>query len=215
MTRSAIFDLDATLVDSQKVAAQSFIDAFHACNLQGEPSVASFLALSGIPLEEVCTQLALPLEAFPAQFRAASRRRQHELTLFPGVGSILKLLYDHDVTLGIITSKDRARTLETLALLDIDQYFSCVVTPDDPPAPKPSPEGVLWICQMFDTASSETLVVGDSVLDIRAGRDAGAITVGCTWGVADREALAHVGADFVVESVDELTDLLRATYGML
>lgn len=106
--------------------------------------------------------------------------------------------------MGILTGKDRPRTLSILRQLEIDRFFGCVVTPDDPPEPKPSGAGVIWICTVLQSAPIETLVVGDSTLDILSGADAGAWTVGCTWGVADHAELATAGADLIVESVASL-----------
>lgn len=207
MSGAIIFDLDATLVDSQSVAIESFKDAYVACRLEGSPPAEAFMALSGTPLEEVCTILRLPV-SFPDEFRAASRRRQDQLTLFSGISGLLQSLYASGIPLGIITGKDRTRTFETLEALRIASYFRCVVTPDDPPTPKPSPAGVWWICETVECNPSESVVVGDSILDVRAGRAAGAISVGCTWGVARREDFIGEGADFVAESVEDLAQFL-------
>lgn len=215
MTGAVIFDLDATLVDSELAAMRSFIDAFRACELMGEPPTAAFFALSGTPLEQVCAELDLPQDIFPGLFRAASRRRQGDLKLFPGILNLLDVLHRQRIPMGIITGKDRARTLETMRFLAIEGYFGSVVTPDDPPAPKPSGEGVLWICRVLETIASESVVVGDSVLDVQAGCAAGAVTVGCTWGIADRASLIDAGADFITESVDSLGEYLYSKYGII
>lgn len=166
-----------------------------------------------MPLAQVCDVLGLP-SSFPSRFRSASRELQGELTLFPGIHELLESLHAAGIPLAIITGKDRPRTLETLGLFGLSHFFRAVVTPDDEPEPKPSPDGVLWICRLVGVAAPDSIVVGDSLLDMQASRASGALTVGCSWGVAQREALYTEGAGFVADSVDELADFLYRACGV-
>ena len=108
---AAIFDLDGTLVDSQGVAAEAFREAHRICVGEGDPPVAWFHSLSGHPFESILSTLGLPASMAP-HFRRLSRERIHELALFPRMGDVLTRLELEGVRLGLITGKDRQRTIE-------------------------------------------------------------------------------------------------------
>lgn len=204
---AVIFDLDATLADSQGVAVEAFSAAYAACGLPGLAPASQFIAMSGVPLGDVCVALGLP-SSFAEEYRTAARAKQSGVKLFEGVQDLLTRLHTLGVVMGIITGKDRPRTLETIDQLGLSQYFDAVVTPDDPPAPKPSPEGVVALCDALQVTPVQTLVVGDSTLDILAGVRAGSTAIGCTWGVASEKQLLEAGASCTHDTVDELADCL-------
>jgi hydrogenase expression/formation protein HypE len=96
--------------------------------------------------------------------------------------------------------------------------FDVIVTRGDGVPPKPAPDGVLHATAAMGVSAEETLVVGDFVLDMQAGRAAGALTAYLTNG--DAGELAGNGAnelgcpedaacDFVVHSLAELDDVVR------
>ena len=110
-----------------------------------------------------------------------SRERIGEVVLFPGIVEILDLLRDAEIPLGVITGKDRERTIEILGHLGVESRFGIVVTPSDPPNPKPSPDGVYWACWQLGARPEQSVVVGDSVADLEAGQTAGSTTIACLW----------------------------------
>ena len=91
--------------------------------------------------------------------------------------------------------------------------FDVVVTRDDDVAPKPAPDGVLYAAAAMGVAPEETLVVGDYLLDMQAGRAAGAVTAylangDSTEGVVDAKPRA-ADCDFVVGRLAELEAVVR------
>jgi phosphoglycolate phosphatase-like HAD superfamily hydrolase len=142
--RAVLFDLDGTLADSEHIAVAALSAAFAEADLDGDPPLERFLAMSGMALEEILARLGLPAE-LAGPFRTAARRMTSRTRLFPGALSLLRVLRARSVRVGVITGKDKARTLATLDHLQISGLIDAVVTPDDPPAPKPSPEGVWWL----------------------------------------------------------------------
>lgn len=202
--RAVLFDLDGTLVDSEPMAAEAFAWAFQECGGRGEPPVEQFFALAGSPFETICVALDLPT-GMPTAFRQASHERMASLRLFAGIGDLLAALAQADVAMGVITGKDRPRTEQVLRHLGIDHLMGAVVTPDDTPRAKPSPEGVWWLCAALGVSVQETVLVGDSMIDMQAGRAAGVATIGSTWGVSGADRLVAGGADHVASTVEDLT----------
>ena len=62
--------------------------------------------------------------------------------------------------------------------------------------------------RLTDFAASETLVVGDMNVDILMGANAGAKTCGVTYGNGTKAELEAVGADYIIDSFEELTQVL-------
>jgi hydrogenase expression/formation protein HypE len=114
------------------------------------------------------------------------------------------------LTLGIITRNSRAsvlrafRNFERIRPLD----FDLILTRDDPPAPKPSGDGVRYAADYFQIEPCELLVVGDFWFDTQAGRDAGALTA-----LLDPQGdprLAGTESDFRIRGLGELKNLVLA-----
>lgn len=206
MLKAVIFDLDGTLIDSESVAVEAFQLAHAQVAGAGEPPVAEFLARAGRPFESICADLGLP-DGMVTVFRSASIRLRGRVRVFDGVLPVLVAL--RGTPMSVLTGKDRFRTEQLLDELDLAGFFTGVCTPDDPPAAKPSPDGVRWLCGLMDVMTAECVVVGDAVNDMRAGRSAGAQTVGCAWGVDSPEDLRAAGADTVIATPYDLLPLLQ------
>lgn len=204
---AVLFDLDGTLADSEHVAAAALSAAFAEADLAGDPPLERFLAMSGMALEEILGRLGLPA-GLAGPFRSAALGMTGLIRLFPGVLAMLRILHARGVRVGVITGKDKARTLATLDHLEISALIGAVVTPDDPPAPKPSPEGVWWLCRQLGVAPQQAVLTGDGAADLRAGADAGVRTVACLWGVGRPEILARQAPWQTASTVSELAALL-------
>ena len=81
--------------------------------------------------------------------------------------------------------------------------FVAVVGGDDFPSKKPDPEGLLKIAAEAGVSPQETALVGDSAVDIRTARNAGALAVGVLWGY-DREGVIREQPDVLLADPREL-----------
>ena len=75
---------------------------------------------------------------------------------------------------------------------------------------KPHPGPVQYAASQMNFAPENCLMVGDTVVDIKAGRRAGAQTVGVLSGFGDAGELSRAGADLILDSVADLPGLLLA-----
>ncbi|MFG1838766.1 HAD family hydrolase [Micromonospora sp. NPDC049175] len=212
MTLTVLFDLDGTLVDSEQVAVEAFRAAFSECVGPGRAPTDELLAMAGLPFERIVETLGLPPTMAPS-FRRHSVSRVHTVRPFPGVTAMLAALSRQGVGLGIITGKDRGRAEQVIALTGLGAFCSELVTPSDPPAPKPAPDGVHHLIGRLRGTTRDTVLVGDSMNDIRAGQNAGVYTVACTWGAGRTDVLRTAGPDALVESVAELETVLTTRLG--
>lgn len=126
--------------------------------------------------------------------------------LYAGVSQTLEQLSRNGYRMTVISNKHENMCRKLLGLLGIDHYFADILGADSLPFRKPSPEPVLKVMADLGFSAAETVMVGDSINDVSAGRAAGVLTIGCTYGYGAREELAD--ADYLVNSFAELSALL-------
>jgi HAD superfamily hydrolase (TIGR01509 family) len=131
------------------------------------------------------------------------------VVLKSGVKRTLRSLKEKGVKIGIVTgrmSKGDGKWLE-LRRLNIHSYVDAMVTAAEAAA-KPSPDGLILCVKALGLLTQECVYIGDSRLDIKAGKEAGLLTVGIRSGVAGEELLVKEGADYIVGEVSELLSSL-------
>jgi len=105
----------------------------------------------------------------------------------------------------VLTNKGVAMTREILSGLSLDGYFFEVRGGDSFGTKKPDPEGLLHIVREAGADAREAIMIGDSRNDVLAGRAAGAVTCGVTYGLGVSGFAEHP-PDF---TVDRFPDLFR------
>lgn len=205
-----IFDLDGTLIDSLPDLADA---TNHMLTTLGRPRIdqdavrrlvgqgARRLVERALPgaSEDVIAQ-GLDLFLDYNHHHIADRT-----VLYPGVMETLDALKQRGIRMAIISNKNVALCREVISVLGAEHYFEEILGADSLPFRKPSPEPVLKLLADFELAPERATLVGDSINDIAAGKGAGVVTVGCTWGYGDSEELAE--ADYRVDSFYELSDI--------
>lgn len=74
---------------------------------------------------------------------------------------------------------------------------------------KPNPHTVEEVIEHFGIAKEECIYIGDTNVDILTGKNAGVKTIGVLWGFRSKEELASAGADYIVEAVRELKNIIK------
>jgi phosphoglycolate phosphatase len=204
-----IFDLDGTLVDS----LDDLTDATNAmlrrfgCGELTRPEVRLLVGQGAKRLVERAMPDALPeeVEEGVQLFLAYNDAHLADKTrLYPGVKETLAILGEQ-WRLAVISNKYEAHCRKLLALLKVAGHFGAVLGADSLPFRKPSPEPLLKLMADCGLTATETVIVGDSSNDMIAGRDAGVVTIGCTYGYGESDELA--GADYRIDRFAELIDL--------
>ena len=205
-----IFDLDGTLIDSLADltdATNHMLAIFRRKSLASEDvrrlvgQGARNLVERAMP-DAAADEVERGLAAFLSYNAAhlADRTR-----LYPGVRETLARLQAAGTTLAVISNKNEDLCRKILELLGIDSCFAAVLGADSLPFRKPSPEPILKLLRDFEVTAGSAVMVGDSCNDIIAGRDAGVITIGCTYGYGDMDELAD--ADYRINSLSDLIHL--------
>lgn len=126
---------------------------------------------------------------------------------FPEVESVLKNLKKRAFKVGAVTSSWGSvfRPLESHSLA---HYFDVFISRDDGFRLKPAPDSILECLKRMEVAPGSALTVGDSPVDIRAGKAAGTLTIGVLSGIGTREQLEAEGPSAILEGIADLLPLL-------
>ena len=205
-----IFDFDGTLGDTRRNIVTTMQMAIKEMQLP-ERSEAECASTIGLPLAG-CFKTLFPdiqdeliprcAETYRRFFNENLRKITPEA--FPGVVKTLKILKEKGFVLTIASSRSRNSLIELTHNIGIADYISYLIGADYVKEAKPKPEPVLKTLAAIYLDASETLVVGDMVVDILMGANAGAKTCGVSWGNGSREELKNAGADFIIDRMEEL-----------
>ncbi len=217
-----LFDLDGTLVDSVPDLAFSVDIMMEKMGhpVCGDERVRNWVgngverlvrraltgAVEGEP-DEVDFEKAYPL--FMAAYAEHNGKRSR---LYPQVKETLTALETAGYQMGCVTNKAAAFTLPLLKQMGIFDHFKTVVSGDTLPKKKPDPMPLLHAASFFGVAPEKSLMIGDSINDVKAARAAGfeiaCMTYGYNHGVDIREAKP----DAVMDCMSELPELLNQSF---
>jgi HAD superfamily hydrolase (TIGR01549 family) len=135
------------------------------------------------------------------------KQSSKQFLLVPGVDQMLARLKGH-YPMAVVTARDEHGTMAFLERFDLIKYFDAVVTGLSAPHTKPYPDPVLLAAKKMDTPPGACLMIGDTTVDIRAGKTAGAQTLGVLCGFGEEPELRRMGANLILENTPLLADVL-------
>jgi len=214
-TKLVIFDFDGTLGDTRRNIVRTMqmtIAELHLPNRTEEECAATI----GLPLAGCFETMFPDLQKERVQTCADTYRRIFaenlqtlKPQLFPGIKETLTKLSGEGYTLTIASSRSNASLVELTSDMGIADCISYLIGADDVEKAKPAPEPVLNTLDAMRFEASQALVVGDMAVDILMGANAGAKTCGVTWGNGARKELEQAGADYIINSIEELMEVLK------
>ena len=213
-TKLIIFDFDGTLGDTRRniVTTMQMTIAELQLPSRSDNECASTI---GLPLVG-CFQTLFPdLQGEQTQHCADTYRRIFNENLqnmkpqaFPHVVETLSILKKQGYVLTIASSRSHASLVELTNDMGIADSITYLIGADNVKQAKPHPEPVLNILAAMQFDAKETLVVGDMAVDILMGAHAGTKTCGVTWGNGKKEELIEAGADYIIDKMEELIELV-------
>ncbi len=183
-----IFDLDGTLIDSQQDLANAVNAArehMHLPPLANETiytyvgNGAPVLMRRAMGAEASETDVQTALEFFLTYYRA------HKLdftTLYPGVRESLDIFRSHGLSMAVLTNKPINISNDIIEGLGLAGHFFRVYGGNSFEQKKPHPIGIETLMREASAAAMETMMVGDSAVDIKTARNAGVRACGVTYG---------------------------------
>ena len=127
---------------------------------------------------------------------------------YAGIGDMLARLATAGRVLSIATNKPAGFAATILHGLGLSGAFATVLGGDSLQAHKPDPAVVHELARRTGVALGDTLLVGDSLVDVAAARAAGVAVCAVTWGLTPAGRLRAASPDFVIDAPGELPDLV-------
>ncbi|MGE0633591.1 MAG: HAD family hydrolase [Pseudobdellovibrionaceae bacterium] len=207
-----VFDLDGTLVDSMEdicTAVTLTTESF------GIPPLPKKLIVQhvGIGVRPLITQ-ALRDNGIDEAERAMtvfnksySDNILNQTRLYPGILDVLKHFEQKPKV--VLTNKSNLFTEPLLKLLGIHHHFTKSYGRESFPVYKPDPLPLRSICQEFKAEPQNTVMIGDTDVDIKTGKGAGTFTCAALYGFGERQTILAENPDYQIEHPSELIDLFK------
>ncbi|MDX1801285.1 MAG: phosphoglycolate phosphatase [Marinobacter sp.] len=216
--KTVLFDLDGTLVDSAPDLATAVDQMLTALDRPpaGPDKVRQWVGNGAAMLvrraladrfdHERATAVDASVfdDALARFFQFYTRANGRQARVYEGVHPFLQALGSRGCGLGVVTNKPGIFTGPLLAQMDLAHWFPVTVSGDTLATRKPDPAPIHHAIRQLGAEAGSTLMVGDSITDIRAARNAGIPVVAVRYGYHGGEPVDTLGADFVVDSLTEL-----------
>ena len=208
-----LFDLDGTLTDSMpgitncaRYALEMF--GIYPQNQEellpyiGPPLVYSFATFHGLTKEQAEQAVAYYRERF-------STVGWRENEVYEGVRELLDELQGRGVALMVATSKPDVFTNRILEHFDLARYFTFVAASTLDEKRSEKADVIAYLLENHPEIHGDNCVmIGDRKYDVLGAHRCGLSAIGVLYGYGDREEMEAAGADFIVESIEELRNLL-------
>jgi phosphoglycolate phosphatase len=213
-----MIDVDGTLVDSVPDLAYCVDETMKAIGKKpwGEAQVRHWVG-NGVPklversltgeLEGTPDQVEYD-QAYPIFLELYSHNTSVRSCLYDGVKEGLDYMKAQGYTLGCVTNKAEQFTLPILKDLGIFDYFGIVVSGDTLSKKKPDPLPLLHSAEFFGIDPQHSLMLGDSVSDVKASRAAGFEIICMSYGYNHGNDIRDTNPDLVIDSMAELKEYL-------
>ena len=212
--KALCFDVDGTLSDTDDLYVQKVKSFFPRLLFKNPDHTARrfimWIEAPGNALLGLADTLGID-DQMVAVINWLSRRRRHspkKFLLIPGVDAMLAQLYGR-FPMAVISARDEHGTMAFLEQYDLVKYFDVIVSGLSAEHTKPYPDPILLAAQKMNVSPQNCLMIGDTTVDIRAGRSAGAQTVGVLCGFGEEAELKKMGADMILNDTTKLLDLLN------
>lgn len=208
-----VFDWDGTLFDSTGLIVRCIQSACADLGLP-VPDDQRAAYVIGLGLHDALQHVVpgLSPDRYPdlgKRYRHHYMARQDELVLFDGTLAMLQALKARNHWLAVATGKSRSGLNEALAHSSLQGVFDATRTADET-ASKPNPLMLEQLMREFGTDPRRTLMIGDTTHDLQLAANAGAASLGVSYGAHEPDSFAAHGPLAVLHSTRELQDWLVA-----
>jgi len=210
--KALCFDVDGTLSDTDNLYSQKvskYLPKFFENPDHTARRFVMWIESPGNALLSLADSLHLDRQMV-ALINWLSQHRRHsdkEFLLVPGVDDMLKQLHGR-FPMAVVSARDEKTNMAFLEKFDLAKYFDVIVTGLSAKYTKPYPDPIFLAAKKMNVPPENCLMIGDTTVDIRAGKSAGAQTVGVLCGFGEEPELRKMGADEILEDTTKLLKIL-------
>ena len=205
------FDLDGTIVRSHKTIYKTTVKALIDLKIPSDNLKEElFYERIGHHFEDIFNEFNIPVndfETFINIYKNQYFEFINESALYDGIEETLQNLKSRNIITSLLTTKGQDQAEKIINHFILGKYFDLVTGRRNGIAHKPSPEPLLLICNELNIKPEETLMVGDTELDIACGKNAGTKTCGVTYGYRTKNYIQEQRPDLIIDSAKELLNL--------
>jgi len=141
-----------------------------------------------------------------SQRRKKQNRKQADFRIIVGVKEMLAQ-FKGRFPMAVVSARDALTTRRFLERFDLLSYFDVVVTSQTCNHTKPYPDPVIFAAEELGLAPENCVMIGDTIVDIRAGKSAGSQTIGVLCGFGTARELKRSGADLLLSCTPDIVDI--------
>ena len=204
------FDLDGTLVDSVDTIYKATVKALAELNIHDPVPEEEFRIRIGHHFIDIFKDLNITVPEFEPFIKIY---KEHyfdfidQSKLYPDVEETLSDLKEKGLLISLLTTKTQDQAEKIIRHFNLSDYFDEIMGRRLGIAVKPDPEPLIEICKFLEVKAEESLMTGDTELDIACGKNAGSFTCAALYGYRTKEALLKEKADYNINSIQELINL--------
>lgn len=202
-----IFDVDGTMIDTEKVVIDSYRYAMaeefgrlltdeELAPVYGIPTIQAMARMGIKDTENACNRY------YECLFKAF----KSGVGVFDGIAELLAELDKRNIECGIVTSRIRSEVFNDANLQHLLKYFGHVVCAEDTEKHKPDAEPASKLLELADTEASQALYLGDTYYDYMCAKNAGVKFALASWGARQAD---NVPADFVLDKPEALLNVIN------
>lgn len=205
-----VFDLDGTLVKSDENIYWAMIKAFEELEINYNVSLEQFRQYIGWNFIDIFPEINVEVndvKIFIEVYKKYYYELLHYSVLYPGVEETLAGLKNNGIKISLLTTKAQDQADVIIDHFNLRKYFDYVMGRRPDVAHKPDPEPLQIICRDLYTEVTSTVMVGDSEMDIRCGKNAGSLSVAVDFGYRTLEQIKIEEPDHIISSLTHLLNL--------
>lgn len=210
------FDLDGTLVDSHKTIFNATVKSLADLDIRNDLNESTFRDKIGMHFVDIFEDMNIPVTDFEEFIQVYKKNYFlyiNDSLLYPNTAETLQLLSKNGYRISLLTTKAQDQADKILVHFNIASNFDFIMGRRNGIAHKPSAEPLLIVCNEIGAAPGETLMVGDTEMDIQCGQNANTKTCAIIHGYRTEESIQKHRPDFIVKDLNGLKELLMNKSG--
>lgn len=207
-----VFDLDGTLVKSDENIFQAMKLALGKVGVSDEMNRDKFTKSIGHHFKDMFSAMDLEVERyddFVEYYKSSYFDFIDRSTLYHGTEKMLEELSEMKIKVALLTTKLQEQADQIIDHFGLRKYFNEVTGRRPGIAHKPDPEPLLNICNLLEIDPFNTLMVGDTELDIRCAKNAGTASCAVSFGFRDINRIKEEKPDFIINELSEIIPIVK------